>query len=242
MGKDYRGITTILTAPKKALPALRKAYHTCSDGKEKLRYAHVLGMLYDDTGAETLMTAISQATWDKGWNFRGMGQFGASTSPLDNLIIALGRTKDKKGITVIVAKLKQLTPRSEFSHCRAVAIALEYLKDPKAAEPLVALLKKNGVSGHAFLEINDVYERSPISITDNSTRNHSLRELLLARALFRCGDHDGVLPLVGLSCQVLRALFRCGDHDGVAEKILEGYSRDMRGLYAAHAKAILAEK
>lgn len=218
LGKDYQGIAVILTDPKVARPLLRKAWKKADKEEEKLRYAHVLGMLYDGAGAASLITAIEQSNWDEGWNFRGMGQFGASTSPLDNLIIALSRTRDQKGLACIIDKLKTLTPKSEFSHVRAVSIALENYRAPSAAQPLAKLLAKPGISGHVFLEINNVIDRSPKSTVDNSTRNHSLRELLLARALYRCGDYEGV-----------------------AKKTLQAYSNDLRGHYARHAKSILGE-
>lgn len=219
IGKDYSGIAQVLTDTHSSLPMLRKAFKEATSEEEKLRYAHVLGMLYDGTGVEPLIAAIEKSQWDEGWNFRGMGQFGASTSPLDNLIIALGRTKDKRGLPVVIAKLKALTPESEFSHTRAIAIALENYRDPKAAKPLADFLALPGISGHSFLEINNVIERSPKSTVDNSTRNNSLRELILARALYRCGDHKGI-----------------------AEKTLKAYASDLRGHYASHAKSILGEQ
>ena len=176
-------------------------------------------MMYDRTGSKTLIKAIQRSSWDKGWNFRGMGQFGATTSPLDNLIIALGRTGDKEAIPVILSKVNELTPESEFSHCRAVAMALESFKDPVAAQPLSELLKKPGMRGHTFLQINSTISKTPASPVDNSTRNNSLRELILARALYRCGDYEGL-----------------------GEKILREYASDYRGHYATHAKAVLADK
>ncbi|MCF6311013.1 MAG: FAD-dependent oxidoreductase [Verrucomicrobiales bacterium] len=218
LGKDYQGIAIILTDPKVARPLLRKAWQNADKEDEKLRYAHVLGMLYDDAGASSLITAIEKSEWDEGWNFRGMGQFGASTSPLDNLIIALGRTRDPAGLPCIIDKLKALTPESEFSHVRAISIALENYRSPAAAQPLAELLAKPGISGHVFLEINNVIDRSPKSTVDNTTRNDSLRELLL-----------------------IRALYRCGDYKGVAQKALQAYSNDLRGLYARHATSILSE-
>lgn len=218
VGEDYSGISLVLTDTETALPLLREAWHDAADEDEKRRYAHVLGMLYDDTGAASLIAAVEKAAWDEGWNFRGMGQFGASTSPLDNLIIALGRTGDKRGLPAIIAKVESLTPESEFSHCRAVAIALENLRDPRAAKPLAELLAKPGIRGHSFLEIHNIIERTPQSATDNSTRNNSLRELILARALYRCGDYEDM-----------------------AGEILKAYAADFRGHYATHAKSILGE-
>ena len=50
------------------------------------------------------------------------------------------------------------------------------------------------------------------------TRRESLRELMLARALYRCGDYNGL-----------------------GRKILETYTHDLRGHLARHAQAVLDE-
>jgi len=39
-----------------------------------------------------------------------------------------------------------------------------------------------------------------------------------------------------------RALYRCGDYEGLGKKILKEYARDLRGHYARHAQTILKEK
>jgi len=218
VANGYAGISVILAQPADAIDLLVEAHNAAADPAAKLAYAHILGILHDPTGAGTLAEAVRARSWDKGWNFRGMGQFGATTSPLDNLIISLGRTRDSRGLPVILAKLAALTPASEFSHHRAVAMALETLGERRAAAPLAKLLSQPGMTGHAFTEIGDTLARTPASRVDNSTRNNSLRELILARALFRCGDHNGL-----------------------ARGILRQYAQDFRGHYARHAKAILAE-
>jgi hypothetical protein len=51
------------------------------------------------------------------------------------------------------------------------------------------------------------------------TRNESIRELLLARALYRLGDRDGM-----------------------GESILRAYANDLRGHLARHATAVLAQQ
>jgi len=218
IGEDYRGISLVLADPDRALPLLRDAWRATDNQDKKLRYAHVLGMLYDATGSETLIDAIRDAEWDEGWNFRGMHQFGATTSPMDNLIIALGRTGDLRGVPVVLEKLSRLDASSELSHCRAVSVALESYRDPRAAKPLARLLRQEGIMGHAYTEILDTIARTPSNPIDNSTRQGSLRELILARALYRCGDHEGL-----------------------GEKILRQYADDYRGVYARHAKAVLEE-
>ncbi|MDP6545438.1 MAG: FAD-dependent oxidoreductase [Phycisphaerae bacterium] len=216
---NYHGISVILGQPKDAIKPLIAAYESAEAGPRKVTYAHILGMLGEPAGAETLASAVKGAKWDKGWNFRGMGQFGRTTSPLDNLIIALGRTGQSSGVEPVLEKVSQLTPKSEFSHYRAVSMALEMLRDTRGAKPLADLLKAPGMTGHAFLEIKDVRGRTPASRVDTTTRNSSLRELIMARALYRCGDHEGI-----------------------GEKILKQYARDLRGHYSRHARAVLAEK
>jgi hypothetical protein len=216
---DFDGLEIILAQPDDAMPFLSRAYRRAETEENRIVYAHILGMLGDPSGAETLAAAVRSRAWDKGWNYTGMGQFGPCMSELDSIIIALGRTKDARALEIILEKVDQLDVDSEFSHCRAVAMALESLDDPEAAKPLARLLGKPGIQGHAFTEINDHRRRTPNSPVDNKTRNDSLRELVLARALYRCGDHEGL-----------------------GERILKEYSRDLRAHYARHAGAVLKQK
>ncbi len=176
-------------------------------------------MLGEPAGADTLAEAVKSRAWDKGWDYTGMGQYGASLSDLDSLIIALGRTRSELALGPILEKVKQLDAGSEFSHCRAVAIALETLGDTVAAKSLAEFLKKPGITGHAFTDIGAARRRTPPGAEDTLTRNRSLRELVLARALYRCGDYESI-----------------------GEKILKEYARDLRGHYARHARTVLKEK
>ncbi|MHC4440608.1 MAG: FAD-dependent oxidoreductase, partial [Planctomycetota bacterium] len=119
----------------------------------------------------------------------------------------------------ILEKAGQLNVDSEFSHYRAVAMALESLGDSAAAKPLAQLLAKPGIRGHAFTDINRARLETPDNPVDTTTRNNSLRELILARALYRCGDYNGL-----------------------GEKILNEYASDLRAHYARHAGAVLQKK
>jgi len=216
---DFDGLEIVLAHLKYTMPLLRKAYDNAEDEKAKLKYAHILGMLGYPSGSATLIKEVKSRTWDKGWNFKGMGQFGASISELDSLIIALGRTRDKQALKPIFEKIELLDTNSEFSHFRAAAIALETLGHPDAAEPIARLLKKPGMIGHAFMDINTAKEQTPSNHVDNSTRNLSLRELFLARALYRCGDYNDI-----------------------GKTILTEYANDLRGHYARHAREVLEER
>ena len=213
--RDYRDLAILLERRDVALPLLRDAYEEATLPEHRLIYANILGMLGDATGIDTLIETISKQSWDKGWNFRGMGQFGGSLSRLDSLIIALGKTGEKRGLPVILDKLEQLDATKAFSHHRAVAVALETLKDRSAAKPLADLLSAEGMMGYAITAI----DAGPKSSGGAEHRSQPLREIILARALYRCGDHDGL-----------------------GERTLRAYEKDLRGLFAKHAHAVLGEK
>ncbi len=206
-----------------AQPILREAYAEDTDESYGQRaFAHVLGMMGDATGAANLAKAVAaKKEWDAGWHYKGMGQYGPNMSPLDSLIIALGRTKSPLALQPILEKAALLTPKSELSHFRAIALALETLGDPGAAKPLADLLRLPGVSGHAVTNIQTALkaENNPPLGTENGVRDKVLPEIHLARALYRCGDYEGV-----------------------AEKILRAYANDLHAHYARHAQAILTEK
>jgi hypothetical protein len=212
---DYDGLEIVLAQFDTAQPLLRQALATASE-KGRLIYAHILGMMGDSAGAQALADAVNTKSWDKGWRYTGMGQFGPCMSPLDSLLIALGRTRSPVAVKPILAKVGQLDANSEFSHFRAIAMALETLADKSAAQPLAELLRKPGLGGHAVTTIDAALEANPPSRTDTSVRNQALKELYLARALYRCGDYEGL-----------------------GAKTLREYSHDLHGHYARHAKAVL---
>ncbi|MFH0758001.1 MAG: FAD-dependent oxidoreductase [Bacteroidota bacterium] len=215
--QDLKGLETILWDQERGIEAVRSAFHKTQNGDHRLTYARILGMMGVEDGWEVLINAIDGIDdWDEGWNFTGMGQFGRSISYLDSLIIAVGRTKKSEALPTIFRLMEKLTPESHFSHYRATAIALENIHDPGAAEPLYRLLKMPGVRGHAMPDIQTAKRLEPKFKNDVSTRNNSLRELILARALYNCGDFNGE-----------------------GKQILSEYSKDLRGHYYRHASGIL---
>jgi len=218
---NYKGVAVILAHRGQGLTLLREAYAAAaSSTQDKVTYAHILGIMGDDTGSDELIGAVeSIPDWDKGWNFKAMGQFGSNMSRLDSLILALGRTGDRRAGAPILKKVGLLDAGKDFSHHRAVALALESLGDPAAAEPLAELLAKPGMSGHAIQSVEEAKRRhaeSPEGLNALKPRRESLREIMLARALFRCGDKDGI-----------------------GSKILIEYEKDLRGHFARHARAVL---
>jgi hypothetical protein len=214
-------LAVVFAQPQDALPLLEKAYVAASDADAKLTYANVLALFGSKAGAGTLLAKVKAASeFDKGWNYVGMGQFGRSVSALDQYIIALGRTHDPRALEAILEKVAMLDATKEYSHHRACAVALETLADPRAAKPLADLLAKPGMTGYATTTVGDAGRIAGAGGgTENKPRNDSLREIVLARALYRCGDSGGL-----------------------GRRILEQYARDLRGHYARHAQAVLADK
>jgi len=214
---NYRGVAVLLAQPAEALPLLRDAYRAAEYENARLIYAHILGMLDDPAGADTLARTVAGQGWDEGWSFTGGGQFGGSLSRLDSLIIALARTGAPGALEVILEKARTLDAESAFSHHRATAIAAETLGRPDAAPVLAALLRKPGMTGHACLDIEAAQAQARFA-NPNQERDCSIRELMLARALYRCGDADGL-----------------------GESILRTYAADLRGHMARHAQAVLGQ-
>ncbi|MFH1920678.1 MAG: FAD-dependent oxidoreductase, partial [Planctomycetota bacterium] len=135
--EEGKGAAVLLAQPEDALPLLRKAYSAAEEPADKLKYAHLLAVLGDATGLETLAAEVERAeAWDEGWNYQGMGQFGTALSPVDQLIVALGRTRDPRALPTILGKAKLLTAEDDFSHHRAVGLALELIGDRAAAPSL----------------------------------------------------------------------------------------------------------
>ncbi len=211
------GLEILLWDKARSIPLMVEAFNQAKAPEDQLTYARILGMLGNSTGWEVLQKAIEDSqNWDAGWNYTGMGQFGKSISYLDGLIIALGRSKRSEAIPTLEKFSKKLTISSEFSHFRAVAMALETIGDSRGALILFDLLQLNGITGYSMPDIATAKRLTPLSGTDTSTRNNSLRELILARALFRCGDVNGL-----------------------GKEILTNYSKDLRGHYYRHASGVL---
>ena len=223
---QYDGLTVLLSDPARAVPRLRAAYRATDVERDRLVYAHVLGLLGDGTGAAALVSAVeSSSSWDKGWNYKGMDQFGRSVSWLDSYVIALGRTKSPAAFDVLCAKARLLAPSSDYSHFRALSLAFESLGNPCAKGEFAHLLNLPGVGGHALAKSGipvpsvpgyDRFSHHNAGLGD-AERNDCLRELCLARALYNLGDEDWI-----------------------GEKTLEAYAADPRRAYANHARKVLS--
>lgn len=209
-------LAVILSHWETALPMLRQAYIRAEDTADKLTYARILGFFGVKEAAPTLVDALEDITeWDDRILQGRMAEYAHLPTPQDCLILALGYTGDRSATPAILSLLSRLDASVTLSHHRAVALALEHLRDPVAAPPLAELLNKPGMRGHAMTRLEPLYDDD----MDRRRRLGALREIVLARALFRCGDYNGV-----------------------GEAILQEYRHELRGLFARHADSVLAEQ
>ncbi|AQQ69710.1 putative FAD-binding dehydrogenase [Limihaloglobus sulfuriphilus] len=201
----------ILAHPETAWPMLKTAYDN-STGNAKLAYAQTLAVFGDDYGLSTLADYVSANPWDT-----GHPRPTSKMSDMDRKIISLGVPGNNSVTGVIANKADQLDAESDFSHIRAVALALEYIGDPAAAEALAGLLNRCRRQDNTVLTIQDAIELNLQSLDsqfgdssnfDYYSRILSDREIILAKALVACGDWQGL-----------------------GQTVLQAYSNDLRGVF-----------
>ncbi len=78
--------------------------------------------------------------WDAKIFQGSMAEYAHLPTPIDALILALGGTRDRRALPVLLEKLDTLDRNVTLSHHRALASALEQIGDPTAAQPLARLL------------------------------------------------------------------------------------------------------
>lgn len=220
-------LAIVLTHKKTALQMVKKEYQK-SAGRRKLQYAVVLGMWGEKDGVTTLLNELENSgKWDEKIYQGSMADFAYLPTPVDALILSLGNSGDRSALPLLLSLVEKLDTGVTLSHHHALAVALEKLADPKAARPLANLLQKKGMQGFAMLNLeeastqlfNDGKGSNPVRNSSGDKRTKALREIVLARSLYKCGDYNKI-----------------------GENILKNYLQDMRGLFSLHAQSILHNK
>jgi len=217
LAKEQSALAVIVAHPERAKPLIRTHYHEARDAGAKLRYARVLGILGDPTGAPTLIAALDEHEgWDKGVSLSRSRAVGNVYSDLDRVVIALGFSQAPEGLDALLRKLEQLQPDHALSHYKAMALALRRYGYPSAAEgPLAKLLSTPAFTGHAVTCPMVKRQDSRAAVTqrrDPWHLNRCYRELITAALLYRCGDRTGK-----------------------AKTVLEQYADDINGHFARYA-------
>lgn len=209
------GLAVILAHADACRPMLAAAWRS-SAGAARLACAKVLGVMGETAVANDLIEALGHAgPWDAKILQGGMAEYAHLPTPLDGLILALGHCGGRRALPELIRRAESLDAGVTLSHHRAVALALERLGDPSAAPVLRQVLERPGMSGHALTALEPLHDAE----RDLRRRTGPLREIVLARALYRCGDSDDV-----------------------GKRILTSYLSDLRGLFARHAAAVLSSE
>lgn len=180
--RDYGKLAVIMAQPESSLPLLREAYAAASTPEGRLRLAHVLGMMGDGAGIETLCTVIRDT---KDYGTENISDYFPNITWLDSYILAAGYSHDLRALPVIRQKATDLLVEQGISwkHVRSVCMALEALGDRQAAPDVAAFLTRPGSTGAAITSV----------VTDKRQRGKSgSTELVLARVLYNLGDVDGL--------------------------------------------------
>jgi hypothetical protein len=214
---SMEGLEILMTDTQRAIPLLRRHCREKAGSSQALNYAHTLAILGDASGFDEILTAVNSYTeWDTGWHYTGMGQFGPCMSRLDSLIIALGNTRKKEALPAILAHARRLKAESSFSHFRSVCLALETVGDASAAPTLAGIIVSCNLRNEVVTDYRKARNAVNANTEDTSIRNRVLKELHLARALYRCGDHNSL-----------------------GKTILEEYANDLHAHYARHSSLIM---
>ena len=211
IANGYDGLPEVMSDPARAIPLLRK--------ESGFECAHVRALLGDATAADAMIARLDGLDWDEGWNYKGMSQYLRSVGMVDRYVIALGNTKSSAALPVLDRLADKLTAASEYSHFRALALAYESVGDRRGIVPLSRLLKLDGVGGHAWRPGAVPPIPGYSDLPTNAERSDALRELCVARALYRLGDANGL-----------------------GRRTLEAYAADPRRAFANHARKVLNGK
>lgn len=218
-------LAVVMGNPEQSIPRLKAAYHKADKPETRVNFARILAVLGDATGKEALLQALDHAQdWGQGWDFSSQREHANSFGDVDRLVIALGFLQTPDVRPSLIRKLDALTAESPLSHYKAVCLALRMNKDKSLAHPLARLLNKEGVRGHvqplgyytSIGEAEGEHERHRVNAQGGTSLNSKFKEVLLAALLFECGDHHGQ-----------------------AREILEAYTTDVNGHFAAYAHHVL---
>lgn len=230
-----RSLAVIIAHPREATALLRSHYREAPHGAVRLKFAQVLAILGDPTGAATLIEAVDACEgWGEGVPLTSQRETGNTFSDLDRLVIALGYSHAPEALRPLISKLRQLKPGSELSHYKAISLALRpYLPCEAATGPLMEILKKPGFSGHATI----------YSLAPNKSRGKNGFIATSERLVTTAGNKSANgtnLNKVYKELIVASMLYRCGDRNGTAATILKQYSQDVHGHFARYAQRTLA--
>ncbi|MBE6394538.1 MAG: FAD-dependent oxidoreductase [Lentisphaerae bacterium] len=170
----HRFVGAILLQKRKYLRQIQRYFL----GGKDLRYAQLLAMMGDDTGAGLLAEEVRTYPFSKdipGWNFTGMGQSGRCASRIDTIIHSLARLNKPFAADGVLNRLSEISCGSALSHFRSVGYYLMRHPDFRTGDTLLQLLKE-------LLKNPVRYSNDPL---DTAYRNWRLKCFYMAGALYK---------------------------------------------------------
>jgi len=199
--------------PDKELANIKSKFNE----NKSLDYAILLAFHGDATGKELLLNILKNSKWDEGWHYTGMGQFGASLSKIDCIIIAFKHIAEPEDIEYINSLLDSLNPDAEFSHFRSCCLFIQSHPNEASGKIMEKILNTDGMTGHYVANIKEQATRFTNDYVDTTERNKQLKELYVAQTLLKCDPSNKQ-----------------------AQKIIKSYAMGVHGLYAnTAAKSLL---
>ena len=195
---EYRGVETVLAERGRALPLLRAAFAAATGPRERLVYAHTLGVLGCADGADVLADWLEGRLKAEEPDFRGKWAFARRFPYRESVVIALGRTRTARARAFLERAAGDLGPQTPFFRFRAVCWALETCGDKASADVLWKVVRRPGVTGHvkpgaAAWRPLFGYTPGRYGMTDEEIS--SLMELDVATAIYRlAGDPSLLAP------------------------------------------------
>jgi len=219
----FPALAAVMSHPDRSLPLLISAYDQATDRAVRINYARILALLGDRTGKAALLDAVAKSeSWGDGYDFTNHRKENNTFGPVDRLVIALGFLRDPDVRPALLEKLRQLERADHLSHYKALCLAMRMNRHGSFAKPLADHLA--AIEGHCQPLDYDSDPGGPLSVPERSkvTRegrdelNNKFKEVLLAALLLQCGDWQGQ-----------------------GRAVLEAYTEDVNGHFAAYADHVL---
>ena len=221
---QFAGIEKILERPADAKPLLKTAYAAAEDDAHRLACAIALVLVGDNSRLGDVIAATEEADWSKGFDFRGLGNYGRQTAPVDYLVYTLARSGDRRRVvpvlkTLVSRAVTQDGAATKLSHVRMLTRAVEELQSRELfAEFTNAVARGTSLTGWSRSSVADVPAHDAGDSgnrADDSERTKCIAELAVARTLARAEIPQGT-------------------------NILETYRSDARTIYSSYADLALA--
>lgn len=189
---DYRGAALALSERTRAIPLLKAAFAAAKETTARFRYAHVLGVLGEDDGAELLADWIRRKIDVPEPNLAKRPPYARRFDYRQSILIALGRTKRPVAAEVLCECAAKLSFDEKFAAHRAVCWAAASCGSREVGE----ILRRKAAAYPSAIVREAVRPKAGYSpknhfMTDEQIA--ALKSLDIATAVFRLTGDDTFL-------------------------------------------------